>query len=267
MSQAELDRLERDVETARERVSEDLQRLQSPATLSDFKNEVTSEVRAYRDDFVDKATAYRDDFVDKTTNALKDRAHGFLTDIKDRAAANPLAALAIGAGLVWRLLHKPPIATLLVGVGLVSLLKTDPQHPAMGAELVPQARDFALAAREKAKELGAQASDMVAAAGMKVEEWTENAGDAIAHAAAAAEPLKETLQHWGSDAGEAMLEVSTVATSLVEQGSAAVQRIAQDPEERDKYLLGAAAVALITAVGIASQRRFSGHIPPDSMTP
>ena len=110
-----------------------------------------SEVLAYRDDFVDQATTYRDDLVDKTKNAVKDRAQGILAEIKDRAAANPLAALAIGAGLAWRLLHKPPIATLLVGGGLVSLLKTDPQHPGIGADLVPQARDLAIAARDKAE--------------------------------------------------------------------------------------------------------------------
>ena len=255
MSQTELDRLERDVEIARAQVSEDIERLRAPATLSDFKDAATSEARAYRDDFVDK-----------TANAVKDRAQGFLIDIKDRAAANPLAALAIGAGLAWRLLHKPPIATLLIGGGLVGLLKTDPQHPAMGAELVPEARDLAISARDKAKELGAEVSDMFAAGRKKAGEWAENANDTIAHVAVAAEPMTEKLQHWGADAGAAMSEVGIVAKSLVEQGSAAAQRIAQDPEEQDKYLLGVAAVALIAAVGIASQRRFSGHIPSDSLS-
>jgi hypothetical protein len=276
MSQTELDQLERDVETARDRVTQDLERLRSPSTLSDFKDGIRTEAyafrddlvdkaAAYRDDLVDKATAYRDDFVDKTTNAVRDRAQGLLADIKARAAANPLAALAIGAGLAWRLLHKPPIATILVGGGLVGLLKTDPRHPAMGAELVPQARDLAIAARDqardlalavrdKAEELGVEAGDMVAAARTKLGEWTEEAGDAIARAAVAAEPATETLQHWGADAQNAVSEFGAVAKAVVGQGSETIQRIVQDPEERDKYLLGAAAVALIAAVGIASHR-------------
>ena len=112
MSQTELDQLERDVETARDRVTQDLERLRSPSTLSDFKDGIRTEAYAFRDDLVGKATAYRDDLVDKTTNAVRDRAQGLLADIKERAAANPLAALAIGAGLAWRLLHKPPIATV-----------------------------------------------------------------------------------------------------------------------------------------------------------
>ena len=49
------------------------------------------------------------------TIAAKDGAQRLFTELKDRAAANPVAALAIGAGLAWRLVHRPPIATLLVG--------------------------------------------------------------------------------------------------------------------------------------------------------
>jgi hypothetical protein len=254
MSQTELDQLERDVETARDRVTQDLERLRSPSTLSDFKDGIRTEAYAFRDDLVGKATAYRDDLVDKTTNAVRDRAQRLLADIKERAAANPLAALAIGAGLAWRLLHKPPIATVLVGGGLVALLKTDPRHPAMGAELVPQAHDLAIAVRDKAKELVAEASDMVAAGRTKLGEWTDDAGDAIARTAVAAEPAKEALKRWGADAQEAASEFGVGAKAVVEQGSETIQRIVQDPEERDKYLLGAAAVALIAAVGIASQR-------------
>ena len=40
--------------------------------------------------------------VDKTKEAAKDGAQRFLTELKERAAANPVAALAIGAGLAWR---------------------------------------------------------------------------------------------------------------------------------------------------------------------
>jgi len=39
MSQTELDQLERDVETARYRAAEDLERLRSPTTVFDFKDQ------------------------------------------------------------------------------------------------------------------------------------------------------------------------------------------------------------------------------------
>jgi hypothetical protein len=38
-------------------------------------------------------------------------------DVKARAAANPAAVIAIGAGLAWRLLQRSPIASALIGVG------------------------------------------------------------------------------------------------------------------------------------------------------
>ena len=103
---------------------------------------------------------------------------------------------------------------------------------------------------------------MIAAARVKVGEWTDNAGDAMALAAIAAEPVTEAVEQWGADAKDAVSRFGSSAKSAVDQGSDTIYRIAQDPEERDKYLLGAAAVALIAAVGIASQRRPSD--PPVS---
>src|SRR5205807_2610581 len=64
------------------------------------------------------------------TGALKQEAksglQSVIEDVKGRAAANPAAALAIGAGLAWRLVRHPPIATALIGAGLVSLFRTPP---------------------------------------------------------------------------------------------------------------------------------------------
>jgi hypothetical protein len=70
----------------------------------------------------------KDALVDKTTGAAKDGAQRILADLKERAVANPAAAVAIGAGLAWRLVHRPPIATLLVGMGLIGLLRTSPSQ-------------------------------------------------------------------------------------------------------------------------------------------
>ena len=49
-----------------------------------------------------------------------------LDDLKARAAANPSAALAIGAGIAWRFMKDPPIATALIGAGMLSLWRTTP---------------------------------------------------------------------------------------------------------------------------------------------
>lgn len=234
MAQKELNQLERDVEDARERLSGNLQRLRSPATISGFKDALWEEVDELRDQLVAKTKETVDVLVVKakesvdelvvktkegagelvatTQEAVRDRAWRFLADIKERAAANPAAALAIGAGLAWRLARKPPIASMLVGAGVIGLMRTNPQKSYPGAEMASRVGDLAVAAREK-------------------------------------------VEQWSSDAGEAVWQVARVTKSATDRGSEAVYGIVQDAEERDKYLLGAAAVAIVAAVGIAFQRR------------
>ena len=90
MTEADLALLERDVVEARNRLTGDIARLRAPATLSGFK----------------------DDVVDKMTKQASSTAQRVVADLKGRAAANPAAALAIGAGLLWRFAHRPPIATI-----------------------------------------------------------------------------------------------------------------------------------------------------------
>jgi hypothetical protein len=234
MAQKEINQLERDVEDARERLSGNLQRLRSPATISGFKDALWEEVDESRDQLVAKTKETVDVLVVKakesvdelvvktkegagelvatTQEAVRDRAWRFLADIKERAAANPAAALAIGAGLAWRLARKPPIASMLVGAGVIGLMRTNPQKSYPGAEMASQVGDLAVAAREK-------------------------------------------VEQWSSDAGEAVWQVARVAKSATNRGSETVYSIVQDAKERDKYLLGAAAVALVAAIGIAFQRR------------
>jgi len=105
MSAAELNALERDVEQARARFADDLARLRSPTNLARLKNDLWADVRETKDELVDKAK-----------DAAKDGAQRLAAELKARAAANPLATIAIGAGLAWRLVHRPPIATVLVGL-------------------------------------------------------------------------------------------------------------------------------------------------------
>jgi hypothetical protein len=115
MTESELERLERDVEQSRKRLTEDLALLRRPSALSEFKQDLIS--RAFRT---------KDDLVHQTTSAALTGAQQFLADIKSRAAANPAAVFAIAAGLAWRLARHPPISTILVGLGIAGLLKTDP---------------------------------------------------------------------------------------------------------------------------------------------
>lgn len=104
MTGAELNTLEQEVEAARTRVAGDLARLRSPATMSEFKGELAAEVRQSKDQLLEKSSDY-----------VKDTAHQLLSDLKGRAAANPAAALAVGAGLAWQLLRHPPIASISWG--------------------------------------------------------------------------------------------------------------------------------------------------------
>src|SRR5258708_7252409 len=91
MSDAKLNALERDVEQARARFADDLARLRSPSTLARFKDDAWAEARDTKDELVGK-----------TKEAAKDGAQRLFTELQERAAANPVAALAIGAGFAGR---------------------------------------------------------------------------------------------------------------------------------------------------------------------
>jgi hypothetical protein len=295
MAQIELNQLERDVEDARERLSGNLERLRSPATISGFKEALWEEVGESRDQLVAKTKETVDDLVVKakesvgelvvkakesidelvvkttegagelvgtTQEAIRDRAWRFLADLKERAAANPAAALAIGAGLAWRIARKPPVASMLVGAGVIGLMRTNPQKSYPGAEMASQIGDLAVAVREKVEQWGSDAGNAVAQAGElagsvkeTVEQWGSDGSDAVAQAGELAGSVKGTVEQWSSDAGDAIWQVARATKSVSDRGSETIYGIVQDAEERDKYLLGAAAVALVAAVGIAFQRR------------
>ena len=216
MSHAELDRLEGDVRDARRRLKSDLEVLRAPATSSSFKEEVLGEARQSRDDIVANVR-----------EAATNRAEHLIADIRDRAAANPVAVGAIAAGVGWRILRKPPITTMLVGYGLISLWRTKPGQPSPGAETVYRAADMAVEAKEQ------------------VEKWGSEAGEAIARVTDVVVPaVTETVQRWSAHVGEAASQATSSARSLVASGS----------QKRDEVLLGAAAVALVAALGLCLKR-------------
>ena len=92
---AELKRLERDVAQARARFVGDLTRLRSPENFARFKDDLWAEARETKDDLVDKAR-----------EAAEDGAQRVLTELKERAAANPLARDWRGVSFTARRLRR-----------------------------------------------------------------------------------------------------------------------------------------------------------------
>jgi gas vesicle protein len=249
MSAAELNALERDVEQARAKFADDLVRLRSPANLARLKNDLWADVRETKDEVVDKAK-----------DAAQDGAQRLVAELKARAAANPLATIAIGAGLAWRLVHRPPIATVLVGLGLIGLARTTPSQPYMG--LIDE--DPIL--QRRGGDLASHAEALADAAKEKVQDWSARAGDAIRQtageiaekAASVAESASDALQGAQYAARETAAEVADRAGSAAARVSQTMRDAVPDREDRDTYLLAAAAVAVAAAVGIAYQRRGRG---------
>lgn len=220
MSETELNRLEREVEAAREQFGRDLERLRSPAAVAGFKADLLADVQASRDEIVGKTKA-----------AATAAADQFLSDLKRRAAANPVAVAAIGAGLAWRFAAHPPVASVLVGFGIASLLRTPPDSPE--AQIVTRAEELAVAAKEK------------------IEQWradAPNAGELV-------NAVNASFHELGARAGNSAVQFADVAKAATKRGSERLTRTWRDGEERDKYLLGTAALAIAGALGIAYQRR------------
>jgi gas vesicle protein len=227
MSAAELNALERDVELTRARFASDLARLRSPHNLAELKEDLWAHARETKD--------------------------GVLAEVKARAAANPLAVAALAAGVAWRLFHRPPIATLLVGLGLVGLLRTSPTQADYA-----KAEDFF-----DPEEWRSRASRFADAAKQKVEDWSAQASQAAREAktqvaeTAASMPdrASDALHDAGDTARDRVTRLADDATSFSDQASARVHAAMPDRDDRDNYLLGAAALAVAAAVGIAFQRR------------
>jgi len=253
MSQLELDQLERDVEIARKRFGRDLERLRSPETLSQFKEDVATD-----------AQGLRNEITLNTKAAANTTISHFLEDIKERAAANPTAALAIGAGLAWRLATHPPIASILIGYGVISLMRT-PQHLPQ-SDIVTRAEELATTMKHKVEQWSAQApdagefvdqmKDSLAELSTMAEQTAAQFADAAKAAArSGSDTVAHALQSGSDTVGQALRTSSDTLTHALRRGSNTIGHALPNGEERDKYLLGAATLALAGAVGIAYQRR------------
>jgi uncharacterized protein YjbJ (UPF0337 family) len=272
MSETDLSKLEWDVVQARTRFAGDLARLRSPQTLTEFK----------------------DDVIGTAKDAATDNANSLVATLKGKANANPAAVLAIGAGLAWRLSRHPPIATVLVGLGLWSLWRTTPAPEGEGfgprtVELAHAAQDKVQELREQAGDAISQFADQAAAkadqvstsvratvhdiqdaaikaagtARERVHDLQDAARTVAGQASSIARDTASSLQDKAGSAGErvssfagsAMETASALAGSARANASALVHDRTPDEVSRDTLLLGAAAMAVTAAVGIAYQRR------------
>lgn len=247
MSKASLQQLEREVEDARAKLAQDLAILRSPETFSEFSATLKAEALEAKDAVIEKAKS--------TATSTMWRV---ADDLKAKAAANPGAALAIGAGLAWRFIHRPPIATALVGAGLFSLLRTTPapSTPYMGlydedrdrvltnsrqTDWISQAGEMAVTVRDKAERWGADASAAAQQTAATIKEATASVGNVASHI------LNETQQ--------AATDIASKTSAMASRASSTVEKTVEDEELRDKFLLGAAALAVAAAVGISFGRR------------
>jgi hypothetical protein len=267
MSELSLRECETEVEQARARLAQDLERLRSPSALSAFANDLKREALHAKDTAVDKL---------KTT--AQSTAARLGEELKAKAAANPTAALMIGAGVAWRLYRSPPIASALVAAGLFSLWRTSAQpSPAgtstddffreAGTRLGEQVGAVAEAAARKFADAGEvvanKASELGAATVERVEQWRESAGEALGQALSTAQ---DTAVQAVQVATERLHDVNDRATALGAKAREATQGFAaraeaNRPAIKDIVLRGIANLALVAAIGVMAQKRIDGRAP------
>jgi hypothetical protein len=254
---SELERLEREVAEARARLRGDLAKLRPSDTLTDAKDRLGTEVGQVKRRLTAEAERLKARAVETTKDAARQRAEGMLEAVKARVAANPGAAIVLGAGLAYRLYKHPPVATVLVGAGLMGLLRTDPKHPVIGSEAAARAAEFAGSAYRRVEEwregdpaaqaaefaghVRDQAGELVETAKQRVTEWRHDTRDAARHAV-------EQARHSASRA-------ASRASAMSRQGRRRLADAMPESENRDAYLAGVAALALAAAIGIAARRQ------------
>jgi gas vesicle protein len=243
LSDANIRRLELEVEAARAKLTTDLSRLRSPAAYDDFRKSLKQDAQEAKELIVDQAKS-------TTQSTLQ----GIVDDLKAKAAANPAATLAIGAGIAWRVFRHPPIATALIGAGLISLLRTPPARMSGNGtadyfshakgRLKDQATDLAGEVKDQAAVIASDVKDHAVAMAEAVKEQTAQLANAS----------KEKVRQWSADVEGAVRDVPDHALSFAHQASRATQTLL-DQDTRDNLLLGTAGLAVLAALGVAYQRR------------
>ena len=251
MAGASLHDYEIEVERSRAKLTQDLAVLCSPKTFAAFTDDLKQEAFDTRDAFWEK--------------------------LKARAASNPAAVIAIGAGLAWRLIQRPPIASALIGVGLFSLWKTTATtaYDATGKRLdyiqhskeslkkqAEQVISAAADVAEKAQEAAtAKGSDVWGSAKQTMREWQEGIGSKVDDTASMLKSSGEDVLNKVKSSGEDVLEDVRVRqhdlrNQMDEWAATAAEKLKED-DTRNTLLLGIAGDAIIAALGIACQKRIS----------
>jgi hypothetical protein len=223
-----LSNLESEVEKARAKLIQDLSVLRSPQTYREFTADVRSEARSV--------------------------IHRVIDNVKARAAANPSAVLAISAGIAWRLLKDPPIATALVGAGALGLWRTHPIDVTGG--------NYLGTARERFREQVGEAVDTVKDYATEAAVTAQK--EAASYARAAGKTIQDTAVSAAADAAETLESARAAVETMKGNGVDAAQRASaqfgralDDRNFRDQMLLGAAGIAVAAALGLAYQRRLN----------
>ncbi len=261
-----LNELEHEVRAARAKLATNLSILRSPDTAAEFTETLKLEALDAKDALLGKAKA-----------SVQSSLESLIEDVKGRAAANPAATLAIAAGLAWRLMRHPPIATAWIGAGLLSLFRTSappmngrssPDHLAHArARLGEQAGEAAEIAKEQtavwADATAAKASEAAGKIKERVQELSAQtaaaasnlAQDTKQQTAAMIGEATDVLQQASHSARSAASSAVSRASAAVDQGWRQTQSAVTEAETRDKLFLAAAGIAVVTALGLAWQRR------------
>ena len=228
-----LSALELEVEQARTKLQNDLALLRSPQPYRRFSADLKSNAQSMLQRFLD--------------------------DLKARAAANPSAALAIGAGVAWRLMRDPPIATALIGAGMLSLWRTTPASVDDQDYLGTAQQHLGEQVTEAADAVREYAAESVVAAREKVGAYAQSAGETIERLASSA--IKEaagSMEH----ARAVAKQIPDKAIDAAQRASSQFSRAVRDEGVRDQILLGLSGLAVAAALGVAYQRRASDGMRP-----
>jgi hypothetical protein len=175
-----------------------------------------------------------------------------LDDLKARAAANPSAALAIGAGIAWRFLRDPPIATALIGAGMLSLWRT-----------TPVLEDDEVYLRKAQGRLGEQVAQAVDTVKDYAAETAVAVGQTFGtYAQSARETLEEVASSAVERSAESIQNVRDTAKRIPDRAVNAIQHTksqlghaVSDDGVRDQVLLGVAGLAVVAALGLSTTNR------------
>jgi ElaB/YqjD/DUF883 family membrane-anchored ribosome-binding protein len=264
---SEVDALERDVEVARARLVNRVAQLKAPP------------ISGVKDELVADATDYKDEVIDSAKQKVTDAIDGFVSDVKRRAADNPVAVAAIGAGIAWKLWQKPPITTLLVGAGVAALfgrssvreIDVDPYDPdrpsgyvpggvagygygttagAIEQKVIGGATVAIETAREKAGELRDRVGEMTDSALRSAGELRDNAvrsaGELMDNARRSAGDLRESAVRSTGQAGDSLSAYARDTRARIQPA----RNYAEDVVRDNGLYFGLAALAIGAAAGI-----------------